>query len=78
MRKLLIALSNRLFMVRKMFFLQDVSTGFVGCMRDFKQKSSRLERQEAPSEVGTSLCSGDSEDGTYFGSKGGYIKLCKF
>ena len=46
-------------------------------MRDFKQKGTRLENKEAPVEIGTSLCSGDSEDGTFFGSNGGYIKLGK-
>ena len=58
-------------------YRQSVSSGFVGCMRDFKQKDTRLENKEAPVEIGTSLCSGDSEDGTYFGSNGGYIKLCE-
>lgn len=62
---------------RKKFMrnVDSVSSGFVGCMRDFKQKDTRLENKEAPVELGTSLCSGDSEDGTYFGAKGGYIKL---
>merc|ERR1712228_122520 len=44
-------------------------------MRDFKQSGRRLDNKDPPVEIGTSLCSGDTEDGTFFGSNGGYIKL---